>query len=202
MTDAPRINQASQKDWLAAAYAILTSRGIDGVKVSALASETGLTRTGFYWHFKDLNELLNALIKDWEAKNTGNLIAQSERVAKTITEAILYISDCWLDDQLFDARLDLAVRNWARTAPDIQDRIDLADQRRTAAIAAMFRRHGYSPDQADRRALTVIYTQIGYISMQVIESWSYRVSQMPGYVEVFTGLHPSDEEIQAFTARH
>ncbi len=126
--------RASEDMWLEAALEVLCeSGGVEAVKVMPLAQRLGLTRTGFYWHFKDRDALLEAMITRWEDKNTGNLIARCAAYAETIGEALFNLFDCWLDADLFDARLDLAVRNWARNNPALQVRLDRADAARLAA---------------------------------------------------------------------
>ncbi len=194
--------RGSEQAWLEAAYAVLTESGVEAVKVMPLAKRLGLTRTSFYWHFKDRDALLEAMITRWEDHNTGNLISQSRAYAETITEAVLNIFDCWLDTSLFDSKLDLAIRNWARNDPDLQARLDQADSQRIAAIAATFERFGYTASQAEVRSMTLIYTQIGYISMQVDEDWDTRLNKAPDYIEVFTGESPSESEINRFVSRH
>ena len=200
--DMPSTTHATKEAWLAAAYETLTQNGVDAVKIMPLAERLGMTRTGFYWHFKDRNALLEAMILAWEEKNTGNLVAQTNAYAETITEAMFNLFDCWLDETLFDARLDLAIRNWARNDADLQVRLEKADAARAKAIAAMFERFGYSETQAEVRAMSIIYTQIGYISMQISEDWQGRIARMPDYIEVFTGIRPTPSEIQRFKARH
>lgn len=194
--------RGSEDAWLEAAYNLLTSNGVEAVKVMALAKQLDLTRTGFYWHFKDRDALLEAIVQRWEKKNTGNLIGQTQAYAETICEAMFNVFDCWLDEELFDARLDLAIRNWARNDQNLQVRLDKADKMRSTAIAAMFERFGFSPAQARARSMTIMYTQIGYISMQMSEDWSGRVARMPDYVEVYTGSAPTKSETKRFSARH
>ncbi|MGR3722506.1 TetR/AcrR family transcriptional regulator [Abyssibius alkaniclasticus] len=198
MTD-PRTTEAA---WLKAAYDVLTESGVEAVKIMPLAKRLGLTRSGFYWHFKDRDALLEAMIGHWEAKNTGILVARCNAYADSICEAVFNLFDCWLDDALFDSRLDLAIRNWARNDPALQARLAQSDARRKAAIVGMFLRHGYGESAAEVRALTMIYTQIGYFSMQVTESRAQRLARMPDYVEVFTGQTPARADIQRFMARH
>ncbi len=200
-TSSPRPN-VTQEAWLDGAYDMLTESGVESVKIMKLAKRLGLTRTGFYWHFKDRDALLEAMIARWENRNTGNLIARTQAEADTITEAMFNLFDCWVDDRLFDAKLDLAIRNWARNDSALQARVRCADDNRIAAIAAMFARFGYETAQAQVRAMTVIYTQIGYISMQVSEDRQARLDRMPAYIEVFTAKRPTAEEIARFNARH
>ena len=66
----------------------------------------------------------------------------------------------------------------------------------------MFTRFGFPGDEAEVRAMTVIYTQIGYFSMQITESLAARLARMPEYVEVFTARRPTPSEIRRFRARH
>jgi AcrR family transcriptional regulator len=188
--------------WLSAAYDMLTESGVEAVKVMPLAKRLGLARTGFYWHFRDRDALLEAMIQRWEDKNTGNLVARCEAYADTITEAMFNLFDCWLDDSLFDARLDLAIRNWARNDADLLIRLDIADDRRKSAVKAMFERFGYGESDAEVRTMTVLYTQVGYISMRITEDTATRLARMPDYVAVYTGITPSQADIERFFARH
>ncbi|MEP2978940.1 MAG: TetR/AcrR family transcriptional regulator [Lentilitoribacter sp.] len=194
--------RGSEEVWLNAAYEMLRENGIEAVKVMPLAKKLGLTRTSFYWHFTDRDALLEAMIRRWEQKNTGNLINQTKAFAEAITEAMLNVFDCWLDENLFDARMDLAIRNWARNNKELQSRLDLADARRADALFEMFKKFGYDDAQAQARSMTVIYTQIGYISMEIHENQVERISRMPDYIAVFTGETPSHSEFERFKARH
>ena len=56
-TNTPR-QRGSEDIWLDAAYDVLTESGVEAVKIMSLAEQLGLTRTGFYWHFKDREALL------------------------------------------------------------------------------------------------------------------------------------------------
>jgi AcrR family transcriptional regulator len=192
----------SEEAWLTAAYDALTESGVEAVKIMPLAKNLGVSRTSFYWHFKDREALLEAIIQHWEDKNTGNLVARTQAYADTVFEAIFNLFDCWLDEALFDSRLDLAIRNWARNDADLQIRLDQADARREAAMAQMLQRFGYAPETALVRARTMIYTQIGYISMQIHEQEDRRLALMPDYVEVFTGRKPAQADIDRFMSRH
>lgn len=201
--DASSSRQRGSKElWLNAAYELLISEGIDAVKVMPLAKRLNLTRTGFYWFFEDIAELRRAMVERWESKNTGNLIDRCNVDASNISEALFNLMDCWLDPTLFDARLDLAIRNWARVDTDLQRRLSEADSQRINAVAAMFTRHDFSSEQADVRSLTVIYTQIGYISMQVEENRDERLARVQHYVELFAGVRPLADDVEEFLNRH
>ncbi len=196
------VRRGSEALWLQAAFDMLVESGVEAVKVMPLAKALGLSRTGFYWYFEDREALLEALLKMWEAKNTGNLVRQTQAYAESITEAMFNLYDCWLDDNLFDTRLDRAVRGWAHHDPAVQARIDQADALRKAAIMEMFQRFEYTVAEAEVRAMTVLYTQVGYISMRVQEPLADRINRMPEYAAVYTGQTPTMAEIKRFRARH
>lgn len=188
--------------WLDAAYQMLIDGGVESVKVMPLAEKLGLSRTSFYWHFPDREALLAGLIARWQSHNTANLIAQSEKPAATITEAVLNLFDCWIQQDLFDSRLEFAIRTWALTDATLAKILAQADQERLAAIKAMFLRFGYADDESDIRAHTVYLTQIGYISMRVDESLAPRLDRIPPYALTFTGAAPTPAEVQVFRNRH
>ncbi len=194
--------RGSSDVWLRAAYDALLETGVDGVKIQPLAKRLGLSRTSFYWFFKDRKELLDALITLWRHKNTGNLIKQTNAYAETISEAMLNIIDCWLMPDLFDAKFEFAVRSWSAQSPAVLAEIELADQQRLDALTSLFERFGLDATMADVRARTVYLVQIGYISMQSNEDLATRMARIPGYVETFCGQAPKQNELSRFYARH
>ena len=194
--------RGSAEVWLEAAYELLLESGVSTVKILPLAKKLGLSRTSFYWFFKDREELLGALIARWRDKNTGNLVKQAQAYAESIAEAMLNVNDCWIDKTLFDAQFEFAVRSWALESSDILAEVRTADQIRLEALAQMFTRFGYTAITADVRARTTYLTQIGYISMQTQEDVGVRMKRIPEYVEIFTGVRPEQRELDRFHARH
>lgn len=194
--------RGSRELWLEAALEALVDGGVDAVKIQPLASRLNLSRTSFYWFFKDREALLDALVDEWNSKNTGGLVSMAEAYAETPAEAVLNVISAFLDNALFDPRLDFAVRGWALQAHDVMARVNDADELRLAALRRMLERHGYEPDDADVRARTMYLVQIGYISMQVRESLATRMKRIPGYVKIYSGRAPSKSELARFFARH
>jgi AcrR family transcriptional regulator len=188
--------------WLDAAYALLVEGGVDAVKVMPLAERLGLSRTSFYWHFVDREALLAGLVDRWRSQNTANLVARCEAPAATITEAMLNLFDCWYDSDLFDSRLEFAMRTWSLTDSMVAAAMTEADSARLVAITGLFRRFGYSETEADTRARTLYLTQVGYIALRSDERLDVRMGRVPAYVLTFCGLAPSEAEVAAFQARH
>ncbi len=193
--------RGSREGWLEAAYAALISEGIDGVKIMPLAERLKLSRTSFYWFFKDRAALLAALADLWEARTTTPLVAATRDYAETETEAMFNVIACFLSAETFDARLEFAMRGWGLKDPAIRARISSADVQRLQALVGMLERWGHAPQDADVRARTIYLVQIGYISMQVEETLETRLSRIPNYVEIYTGQAPEARDIARFRGR-
>ncbi len=204
MTKAEKIEtgwRGSREGWLEAAYGALIREGVDGVKILALAEQLKLSRTSFYWFFKDRRELLAALADMWAARTTTPLTQATRDYAETETEAMLNVIGCFLSAETFDARLEFAMRGWALKDDTILARIAQADHDRLEALTGMLIRWGHTPSDADVRARTIYLVQIGYISMQADEPLETRLERIPHYVEIYTGRPPAPREMARFRAR-
>lgn len=194
--------RGSPEVWLEAAYETLLESGVDAVKILPLAKRLRLSRTSFYWFFKDREELLEALVERWQDKNTGNLVGRSEAYAESLAEAMLNVFDCWLDSDLFDSQFEFAVRSWALQSDDLLAKVQEADRTRVAALTRMFERFGHAETTADVRARTTYLVQIGYISMQSSEDKAVRMKRIPHYIAIYTGEVPQQRELDRFFSRH
>lgn len=194
--------RGSTEGWLEAAYDSLLESGVDSVKILPLAKRLNLSRTSFYWFFKDREELLAALVSKWRDKNTGNIIKQSEAYSESLVEAIFNVFDCWLDKSLFDSQFEFAIRSWALQSDEILAEVREADQARIAALTKMFAKFGVDAEAADVRARTIYLVQIGYITMQSNEEIAVRMKRIPTYVEIYAGETPQQRELNRFFARH
>jgi AcrR family transcriptional regulator len=198
---APLANvKATREDWLGLAESVLARDGVAAVTVLDLSERLGVSRSSFYWYFRNREDLLEALLERWESLNTRSIVGQSDAPAGSINEAICNVFRCWVDPELFSPRLDFAVREWARRSRTVRLALDRSDGERVAAIQAMFERHGYGRDDALARARVLYYTQIGYYALDIEEPMEARLKLAPHYLETFSGVAPRDEEFAAFRA--
>lgn len=192
--------KVTREDWLAQAKSVLIGQGVAHVKILTLAQQMEVSRSSFYWYFKNLQDLLDALIRAWQAKNTGALIAQSQLPARTITEAVCNVQRCVVNPELYETALDFAMRDWARASGEVRALVQASDAARVSALTAMFERFDYPPREAEIRACTLYYQQIGYDLAELGHSAEYRLDRVPDYLFVFTGQQPKRHEIEAFAA--
>jgi len=192
--------KATRDDWLDLALSALAVEGVDHVTVLNLSTRLGVSRSSFYWYFKNRDELLGALLDRWEKLNTRSIVAQAEAPAGTVNEAVCNVFRLWVNPAIFSPRLDFAVRDWARRSAPVRKALDRSDRVRTEALSALFARFGYKDEDAFVRARVLYTMQIGYYALDLKEPIETRLELAPHYLKAFTGLDPSEAEISAFRA--
>lgn len=191
-------SRLTREDWLTAALDALISDGVENVKVLPLAERLGVSRSSFYWFFRSREHLLDRLLERWRDANTRVIVEKAAAPAATITQGVLNIFICWMDESLFDPRLDFAIREWARRSGHVRRTVDQADDERVDAIKRMFIRHGYRERDAFIRARVLYFMQIGYYSLDLEESQATRLDYVADYLRAFTGREPTRQEVAAF----
>ena len=198
MADATRSHtKVSRLDWIEAALSALGETPIDSLRVLTLATDLDVSRSSFYWYFDDLADLQGELLATWE-RNTRSIIERSRREAPTIIAVILGVFECWADQRLYDAQLDLAVRDWGRRNPTIGTRVAAADDERLDAVTAMFARHGFADNDAVVRARLLYHSQVGYYALGTDEPMATRLGYLPYYLEALADCSPTTAELAVF----
>jgi len=126
--------KVTREDWLNIARDVLVHDGVADIKILGLSNRLGVSRSSFYWYFKDRADLLSALLEEWEARNTRTIAEYCNRPAPDINAAACNFFRCFIDPALFDQGLDFAVREWARRDSDLRARLDVADAARLEAV--------------------------------------------------------------------
>ncbi len=188
--------RTTREDWVQAALDTLISEGVDQVKVMVIAEKLSCARSSFYWYFKNRAALLDALLDHWQSANAKSVIRKSLLPAPTINVALTNVFECWVDETLFDTRLDFAIREWARRSGTVRRAMDISDSYILEALAQMFVRFNYTKTEAETRARIVYYTQIGYNTMDPQEPMAERMKRGPEYVFCMTGRALSDAEAE------
>lgn len=192
--------KVTRDDWLAIARDVLVTEGVEQVKILTLAERLKVSRSSFYWYFKNRDHLLTALLSHWEAGNTNRIIEHCQMPGASISAAICNFFRCFIDPTRFDRGLDFAVREWARRDDDLRRRVDLADAHRIAAVTDMFARFDYPPDEADARARILYFMQLGYHALDIREDMDTRMSRIESYLLGFSGTEADPQAVAAFYA--
>jgi AcrR family transcriptional regulator len=178
----------AREDWIAKARAALIRGGIEAVKVVPLAKALKVTRGGFYWHFRNLQDLLDALLADWERTNTKpfEAVVESRSGANGMAE-FRAVVDMWVAEESYSPAWDTAVRNWARQSKKVANVVKRVDEHRIDLLRQIFLDLGYRNPEALVRARVTYFHQVGYYSLGLEESHERRLELLPVYIDVLTG---------------
>ena len=181
--------------WLDAARAILVEQGVDAVKVEPLATMLEISRSSFYWHFKNRQELLDALIGYWTDVNDRVLRSlvephesdPRERVALAKTR-LRQLMNLFIDERQFSSEFDMAMREWARKNDGVAREVARIDKQRIAHLRKIFQDMGHSAPGSLIRAKILYFHQLGYYLTGIKESENVRKRVAPRYLEVLSGI--------------
>lgn len=192
--------KVTAEDWIAAAKRTLIEEGEESVRILSLAQRLGVSRASFYWYFGSRDDLLGKLLSLWHETNTKGIVDKARQAADTIGSAILNLFECWVDEELFDPRLDFAIREWARRSPEVRALLRSSDDERLGAIEAMFARHGFGAEDARVRARVIYLEQIGHYSLEIEESQETKLGMLSAYIRAFSGTELKPSEKKRFAA--
>lgn len=181
--------ELERSDWLDAARRALIEEGVGAVRIERLATSLGVTRGGFYWRFRNLEELHIALVEDWRASNSRALLGLLDR-AVDLSGRFDEMVRIWLDGKGFDPAWDSAMRDWGRISPHVAAAVQAVDADRIGVLQKMFADAGLSERVALVRARILYYHQVGYFALGVHESRQQRRELIPIYKAALTGLDP------------
>lgn len=152
----PRVALTRER-WIEAATEVLVDQGIDHVRVDLLATRLGVTRGSFYWHFKDREELLRAVLEAWRDYTTEQLTRRLESAPIDARQQLREVLNLPFRGRAAarTARIELAIRAWARRDATARHAVDASDAARLAYIAQLFSALGFQVAQARSRAAVV-----------------------------------------------
>ena len=140
--------------WITAATEVLVDHGIDSVRVDVLARTLKVTRGSFYWHFRDREDLLRAVLQSWRALATEQLTRRLESAHDDPREQLRDLISLPFRGRSAAraARIELAIRAWARRDAMARAFVDEADSARIAYISQVFSSMGFAVVEARSRA--------------------------------------------------
>jgi AcrR family transcriptional regulator len=147
-------NSLTPERWIEAATEVLADQGIDNLRVDSLARSLKVTRGSFYWHFRDRDDLLRAVLQAWRTQATEQLTRRLESARDDPRDQISDLISLPFRGRAAAraARIELAIRAWARRDDRARAFVDEADAARIGYIAQVFSSLGFSITEARARA--------------------------------------------------
>jgi len=189
----------TRESWVAIARKALITGGIEEVKVDVLARRLKVTRGSFYWHFDSRQDLLNALLEDWEANNRREIESIRSLVA-TEGDALVELFRVWLGEDPSFPAFDIAIRVWARKKPAVSKLVRTIDDAWILLLQEQLARGGMTAPESFVRARIMYFHQVGYFALSINEDIEERAKLAPYYYSALTGWPAPQGMVKAMLA--
>jgi AcrR family transcriptional regulator len=148
-----------RSQWIDEGLRILAAGGPDAVRIEPLAESLGVTRGGFYWHFKDRGTLLDEMLDTWEQASTDEVVQRVEAEGGDARRKIRRAGALTFSRDLLP--IDLAVRDWSRRDPSVAKRLRRVDDRRMEYLRSLFRTFCSDESDVEARCMLAFSLVIG-----------------------------------------
>jgi AcrR family transcriptional regulator len=144
--------------WVDAALQALATGGPDAVRVEALAAGLGVSKGGFYWHFKDRQALLGEMLDSWEKAVAEDVIT---RIESQPAEPRAKLQQLFELARTADFPVELAIRDWARRERTVAKRVRRVDNRRMEYLRSLFGQFCADEEEVEARSMLTFSLFIG-----------------------------------------
>jgi len=133
----------SKAEWLEAGLESLARGSVRSLSIESLAKKLGIAKSGFYWHFKNRDELLRELLNYWIHEITEVVTVNTEFLAMKPRERLLRTAEMIFDYRL--TRWEMAFRV-----------VRKANRMRLEYLLLSFHELGFTGEDAEMRAMTLL----------------------------------------------
>jgi AcrR family transcriptional regulator len=145
--------------WIDAGLRALAAGGPNAVRVELIASELGVTRGGFYWHFPSRKAFLDEMLNTWEHRSTDETLQRVEQEGGDAREKVRRAGMLTFSKELLP--IDLAIRDWARRDRAVAKRLRRVDSRRMDYLRTMIGTFIDDADDVEARGMLAFSLAIG-----------------------------------------
>ena len=146
--------QLDPERWVDEAIDVLAKEGVTGLRVEVLAKRCGVTKGSFYWHFKDRQALLEAVLEQWKIGRIRDIEKTTSVTGGNGQEQLRYAIEVYgASRNQKGMSIELAVRDWARHDPLAAAVVESVDLYRLECTRKLFVDSGMSDADAKSRSL-------------------------------------------------
>lgn len=159
--------QLDPNDWIEAATDLLAREGITGLRVEVLSKRCGVTKGSFYWHFRDRQALLDALLERWREGRIRDIERTSSAAPGKEQEQLHHLMDIYSASRNRKGiSIELAIRDWARHDDNAARVVESVDLFRLDCTRKLFVGSGMTDAEAKSRSLLLYASVFGLSLMQ------------------------------------
>lgn len=146
--------QLDPERWVEAATELLAKEGVSGLRVEVIAKRCGVTKGSFYWHFKDRQALLDAVLEQWKKGRIRDIEKTTTVAAGQERDQLLYAIEVYgASRNRKGMSIELAVRDWARHDARTAGVVEEVDLYRLECTRRLFVASGMTDAEAKSRSL-------------------------------------------------
>ncbi|MGV9661959.1 TetR/AcrR family transcriptional regulator [Nocardia niigatensis] len=151
----------SYEDWIDGALALLAREGVTAIKIPRLCAELGVTKGSFYWHFDDVEQLMEAMADRWCAVQSDAIRALGTIDSIPVEQRIEKMASLLIDQSTWI--VEAAVREWARNDEKVAGAVQALERKVFEVVQHTMLELGFDDAQARLRAGAMVYLGIGLI---------------------------------------
>ena len=124
------------------------------ISIGSLARDLEISKSGFYWHFKDRDDLLDQLLAHWNHEVTEVITQNAELQALDPKTRFQRAAEIIIDHDL--VRFEIGIRQWAMSDKRAARVVRSVNRRRLDFARQALGEIGFSGDDLDMRAMLFV----------------------------------------------
>lgn len=161
----PARERLSPEDWVMVALAHVAEQGFGNLAIEGLARDLGVTKGSFYWHFRNRDALVAAMLARWREQGEANLLHDLASLAdprRRLRELFRRVAADVQSNRVHAAFLK------ALDDPRVRAGVEAAAARFIDLIAAAYRELGQTPQAAQDGARLAYAAYLGFMQMNQV----------------------------------
>lgn len=146
----------TRETWIEAAFARFNLGGLGSVKIESLSRDLYASKGSFYWHFKDRQDLINAVMERWEEQATGSIIWAAEREGDPLERLVMVYTE--VAERIYERGGERTLYSEAERE-GVMETVARVTERRIAYVTSILRELGV--EQPEERAALAVGSVIG-----------------------------------------
>jgi len=146
-----KTRRISKGQWLDMALEVLETDGVAGVRIEILAKRLEISKSGFYWHFKNRDHLLQDMLDYWSHELTEVATENPQLLTLKPKSRLIKTAEMILDHDL--TRYEIPIRQWALQDAVAARAVRKVNRLRLDFLRGAFSELGFTGDDLDMRSM-------------------------------------------------
>ena len=184
--------RVKKEDWILAALGAMQGGGVEGIKVERLAKDLDVSKSGFYYHFQDRDDLLNQVLEYWADLFTDTVITDLDLLQMPPRERLFRVAERVVLEDL--TRYEASMFAWAKIDERARQAVADVTNVRLAYIRNMLRECGFKGDDLESNTLLFLGLGISLAFIFVDKAPEERLEIFKRHIQAILSTLPAKDE--------